>query len=59
MASERQQVGLSFKKLDLHIHTPKSECFQGSCKPEEIVATAIEKGTRWYCNHRSQQCRMD
>ena len=44
MASAQQQIGLHFKKLDLHIHTPKSKCFKGTCTPEEIVNTAVEKG---------------
>ena len=45
MALTRKQIGLNFKKLDLHIHTPKSKkCFKGTCTPEEIVNTAIDKG---------------
>ena len=44
MTSAQQRIGLSFKKLDLHIHTPKSNCFKGTCTPEEVVDTAIEKG---------------
>lgn len=36
--------GLSYKKLDLHVHTPASECFKGKCTPEEIVKTALKAG---------------
>jgi ABC-type enterochelin transport system ATPase subunit len=35
--------GLAFKKLDLHVHTPESSCFHGTCTPEEVVETAIDK----------------
>ena len=34
--------GLSYKKLDLHIHTPASRCFEGKCEPEDIITTALE-----------------
>lgn len=44
MTSAQQGTGLSFKKLDLHIHTPKSNCFKGTCTPDEVVEAAIEKG---------------
>jgi len=44
MTSAQQQIGLGFKKLDLHIHTPKSNCFKGTCTPDEVVEAAIEKG---------------
>ena len=37
-------TGLSFKKLDLHIHTPASQDFRGSVTPEEIVDKAIAEG---------------
>lgn len=37
--------GLKFKKLDLHMHTPASECFVGDgVTPEAIVEEAIRKG---------------
>jgi DNA polymerase III alpha subunit len=44
MATSAQQTGLSFRKLDLHVHTPKSRCFEGTCTPEDIVTTAIKNG---------------
>ncbi len=37
-------VGLFYKKLDLHVHTPESKCFQGDCQPEQIVEAALRKG---------------
>ena len=37
--------GLSFKKFDLHIHTPASKCFSDkSVTAEQIVAKAIKEG---------------
>jgi PHP family Zn ribbon phosphoesterase len=37
--------GLKFKKLDLHVHTPASECFVGAgVTPDAIVAEAVKKG---------------
>src|SRR5258706_330080 len=36
--------GLSYKKLDLHMHTPASKCFLGDCTPEQIIDAAIQKG---------------
>lgn len=37
--------GLEFKKLDLQVHTPASECFVGEgVKPDAIVEEAIRKG---------------
>lgn len=37
--------GLSFKRMDLHIHTPLSKCFQDkSVTPEQIVKKAIDVG---------------
>jgi len=44
IANKTALKGLSYKKLDLHIHSPKSHCFEGSCTPEEIVQTAIKAG---------------
>lgn len=36
--------GLYFKKLDLHVHTPASNCFNNKkVTPEEIVQSAISK----------------
>lgn len=39
-----KEKGLEFRKLDLHIHTPASKCFKGTCTPEAIVTTAIHEG---------------
>ncbi len=36
--------GLSFKKLDLHIHTPASEDFYADASPEDIISEAKRKG---------------
>ena len=37
--------GLLFKKFDLHVHTPASDCFTDKkIKPEDIVNIAIKKG---------------
>lgn len=44
MPTPRIVGGLSFKKLDLHIHTPASKCFAGHCTPEDIVAAALTQG---------------
>ncbi|HHR85709.1 MAG TPA: PHP domain-containing protein, partial [Candidatus Acetothermia bacterium] len=45
MRQSELSAGLSFKKLDLHIHTPKSRsCFRGNCSPNDLVETAISKG---------------
>jgi ABC-type cobalamin/Fe3+-siderophores transport system ATPase subunit len=44
MVKKVTPAGLSYKKLDLHIHTPKSHCFSGDCTPEQLVEKAIEKG---------------
>lgn len=38
-------IGLSFKKFDLHIHTPASLCFPDkNVKPEDIVSVSLNKG---------------
>lgn len=42
--SSNSPVGLSFKKLDLHVHTPASKCFLGICTPDEIVQKALDAG---------------
>jgi ABC-type cobalamin/Fe3+-siderophores transport system ATPase subunit len=44
MEKIKYQPGLSFKKLDLHIHTPASKCFQGNCTPDQIVEVALGNG---------------
>jgi ABC-type lipoprotein export system ATPase subunit len=44
MVKEKKSYGLTLKKLDLHIHTPASLCFQGTTTPDEIVNYAISKG---------------
>ncbi len=37
--------GLQFRKMDLHIHTPASRCYENSeHTPEEIIQSAIEVG---------------
>ncbi len=37
--------GLEFRKLDLHIHTPASKCFDGkSVTPEQIVQKVMDEG---------------
>src|SRR5665213_3370409 len=39
------RVGLRFKKLDLHMHTPASKCFADrTVTADQIVANAISKG---------------
>ena len=41
---KKEQKGLSFKKLDLHVHSPASKCFPLECTPEEFVQAAINQG---------------
>lgn len=37
--------GLSFKKFDLHIHTPASSCFSDkNVSPDDIISLALDKG---------------
>jgi len=37
--------GLAFRKVDLHIHTPKSACYSDKCvTPEQVVDTALATG---------------
>ena len=36
--------GLHFKKLDLHVHTPASEDFQGDVAPSDFVQEALRQG---------------
>jgi len=47
MSSRRQvhREGLKFKKLDLHLHTPASKCFEDrAVTAEQFVEAAIAKG---------------
>ena len=43
MSNEVAFGGLSYKRLDLHIHTPASKCFLGECTSEQVVEAAIQK----------------
>jgi ABC-type cobalamin/Fe3+-siderophores transport system ATPase subunit len=43
MSNPGYSKGLSLKKLDLHVHTPASECFRGNATPDDIVQEAISK----------------
>lgn len=36
-------LGLSWKRFDLHVHTPASRCFKGAATPEDLVNEAITK----------------
>ena len=37
--------GLFFRRFDLHIHTPASECFlDKKITPEQIVSKSVQKG---------------
>ena len=36
--------GLSYKKLDLHIHTPASHDFKGEVTPADIIDESLKKG---------------
>lgn len=42
--TQSASIGLQFKKLDLHVHTPASEDFQGNVEPSDIVEEAIRHG---------------
>jgi len=44
MPQTRPIKGLSLKKFDLHVHTPASKCFSGTCTAQDIVQTAIAQG---------------
>lgn len=45
MAAPNHSPGLSFKKLDLHLHTPASRCFRDrGVTPAQIVEAAIAAG---------------
>lgn len=39
-----QAQGLVFRKLDLHVHTPASECYHHKHTAVDIVQTALERG---------------
>jgi len=44
--TSHHSYGLAFKKLDLHLHTPASSCFDDSASvtPEQLVAAALDVG---------------
>jgi predicted metal-dependent phosphoesterase TrpH len=44
MSNLPTSIGLSYKRLDLHVHTPASDCFSGGCTPDDIVRTALNAG---------------
>lgn len=45
MVNMRDDRGLFYRNLDLHVHTPESDCFlDKSVTPKDIVDTAIRKG---------------
>lgn len=45
MATRNQIKGLLYRKVDLHVHTPASKCFDNkSVGPEDIVGKALEMG---------------
>ena len=45
MVKIKDSRGLFYRKLDLHIHTPESECFPDkSITPKNIVDKAIKEG---------------
>ncbi len=45
MTASRHSLGLAFKRLDLHLHTPASTCFRDrSATADRIVDTAIKAG---------------
>ena len=38
-----QMLGLNFRNVDLHVHTPASKCFiDHPCNPEDIIDSAID-----------------
>jgi hypothetical protein len=38
-------LGLQFRKLDLHVHTPASRCYHDKAHtPEQVVRAALDKG---------------
>ncbi len=45
MTKENKIPGLVYRKIDLHIHTPVSKCFDNkSVTPEDIINKALSKG---------------
>ena len=44
MTTSAKLRGLSFKKLDLHLHTPASEDFDGAVTAQDIIVQAIDRG---------------
>ena len=45
MATKPRVRGLVYRKVDLHIHTPESQCFPDkSVTPDDIVRKAIDEG---------------
>jgi len=45
MTKENGIPGLVYRKIDLHIHTPASKCFDDkSVKPEDIINKALSEG---------------
>jgi len=45
MAKENEVKGLIYRKLDLHIHTPASKCFDDkSVRPEDIISKSLSEG---------------
>jgi PHP family Zn ribbon phosphoesterase len=45
MTKQNSIVGLLYRKIDLHVHTPASKCFDiKSVKPEDIMKKALSEG---------------
>lgn len=45
MTKENEIPGLVYRKIDLHIHTPASKCFDDKfVTPEDIIKKAISEG---------------
>jgi PHP family Zn ribbon phosphoesterase len=46
IAKENEILGLVYRKIDLHIHTPASKCFdnKSSIAPEDIINKALNEG---------------
>ncbi len=45
MVKRREARGLIYRKIDLHVHTPESDCFPDkSITPEDIVNKSIKEG---------------
>lgn len=43
-AKSYHTVGLRFRRLDLHVHTPASKDFDGDLEPDALVAAAKKAG---------------